>query len=404
MTETRRPINVTFSNTKIIRKIHNSKSIINRLLWRADRFLGARGDFLHSSDPAASAMDVVQYRGEHPELDQLYRDVEAADTVVIDGDGSLVLRDSPGRMLHLSMALIHLCKKLDTPVHYVNSILSDSSVTGRNKDYLAVVLNTLRLCSSVLLRDPDSVDLLRTVAPDIDCEMVPDSLFAWFRKTADLVRNMPSDGDLIIPHGEEKRSTLGRLDFSGEFICVSGGSRAAGQRSISTERYIRLIKRLRSLGYPIYLVPTCRGDEFLESVSRETNTPLVPVRISVHMGTAIIAKSRLLISGRYHPSIMAAMGGAPCIFFEADSHKALSLQRLLGYDEPVQFSSAPTDSEIDAILARSQELLQQGEELRTQIKNAAYARYEEACRLPAFIAEATEAALSERAPVRSTTR
>jgi hypothetical protein len=96
---------------------------------------------------------------------------------------------------------------------------------------------------------------------------------------------------------------------------------------------------------------------------------------------------------------MAALGGTPCIYFEADSHKALSLQRLLGAENPVQFACAPTDPEIEDILSYAHDLLAQGEELRRRIQKEAHARYEESLRLPAFIAEATEKARANRQPV-----
>lgn len=374
-----------------------------RAWWKMEEVLGAREDYI-DDDPVASAHRILRYQGEHDELREFVQKIQTADTVIVDGDGDLVLKPHVGRYLYFLLAIVELAAELGTPVHYVNSIVSDCSATGRNEHLADTCARTLRKCASIALRDPESIRVLRDFAPDLQPALIPDSLFAWYPDVNEAARAVPARGDFILPHWSESAHRFGTLRFDEPYICVSGGSRASWKPDASTDRYVALVEQLKLLGYPVYLVPTCRGDQFLETVSCRADVPLIPVRTSVLMGAGILAGAELLLSGRYHPSIMAALGGTPSIFFEADSHKALSLQRLLGYEDPVQFRNAPTDSEIDAILARSQELLQQGEELRAQIKNAAHARYEEACRLPAFIAEATEAALSERAPVRSTTR
>lgn len=400
LTEKQISVGLKLSTPDVIEDIESGKGgVVSRVRWKIDRYLGARRDYIDESDPSSSAKQILDRNQSHPALEGLCRSIQSADAVVVDGDGSLVLRDQPGRMLHLSMAIIHLSNHFNTPVHYVNSIFSDSSVTGRNEQYIGVVVDALRMCSTVMLRDPVSVDLLREAAPDIACEMVPDSLFAWFDQSADWVQEMPLNGDMVVPHGQETSRILGSLDFSGDYICISGGSRAAGRREEAKERYTSLVEKIKTLGYPVYLVPTCRGDAFLEEVSRRTNTPMVPVQISVSMGTAILANARLLLSGRYHPSIMAALGGTPCVFFQADSHKALSLQRLLGYETPKQFSAAPSPDELDALLKEAQDLLGAGEDLRCHLKSHAEKQYLASLKLPGLVYDATVRATG-RVPVK----
>jgi hypothetical protein len=397
------PVNVRISAEKARAVLRRRGKVWARAWWKLEEWLGAEEDYI-DGDPCTSARRMIQYQHEHNELTKIIKSIKEADTVVIDGDGDLVLRPHVGRYLHFLLAIVELAANFDTPVHFVNSIVSDCSLNGRNEELADKCAQTLRKCTSIALRDPESIRVLHDFAPDLQPTLIPDSLFAWYPDVNEAAQAVPARGDFILPHWSESAHRFGTLRFDQPYICVLGGSRAAWNPETSIVRYVSLVESLKSLKHEIVLIPTCRGDQFLEVVSCQTGVPLVPVRTPVLMGAGILARSRLTLTGRYHPAIMAALGGTPCVFLESNAHKLLSLQPLLGYNDSVQFSSAPTDSEIDAILARSQELLQQGEELRAQIKNAAHARYEEACRLPAFIAEATEAALSERAPVRSTTR
>ena len=56
------------------------------------------------------------------------------------------------------------------------------------------------------------------------------------------------------------------------------------------------------------------------------------VALRLIVGGAVLAHARLFISGRYHPSILASLGGTPCIFLATHAHKMGSLSRLLKYD------------------------------------------------------------------------
>jgi len=258
---------------------------------------------------------------------------------------------------------------------------------------------TLRKCTSVVVRDPASQETLASVAPDLSTERIPDSLFFWFHDAQEAVEQLPERGDFIVPHGRESVCRLGALRFDEPYIVVSGGSRAAWSPKESANHYTKLVEALRTLGYPVYLAPTCRGDVFLYTVARRTGAPMIPLETSVYMGMAAIANARLFISGRYHPSIMAGLGGTPSIFFEADSHKALSLQDLLGYPNPKQFSAAPSPDELDALLKEAQDLLGAGEDLRSHLKSHAEKQYLASLKLPGLVYDATVRATG-RVPVK----
>ena len=101
---------------------------------------------------------------------------------------------------------------------------------------------------------------------------------------------------------------------------------------------------------------------------------------------AIVANARLFISGRYHASILASLGGTPCIFLGTHSHKNGSLSRLLEYDVHRQFSAFPDDAEIGEIVLMARDYMLQGQSLRSRISNVSRLRCAEATALPAVLA------------------
>ena len=136
-------------------------------------------------------------------------------------------------------------------------------------------------------------------------------------------------------------------------------------------RYDSLFHRSHELGLKVFLIQPCEGDQFLNRIASSRSAGIIPVCTPIYLCGAILSNARLLISGRYHPSIFASLGGTPCIFLGAHSHKMTSLQHVLEYKEIVEFSAFPTEEEIDRILALGSRYLDGGQDLRDQIMSTA---------------------------------
>jgi polysaccharide pyruvyl transferase WcaK-like protein len=149
--------------------------------------------------------------------------------------------------------------------------------------------------------------------------------------------------------------------------------------------YSRLIDAVSQLGYRVYLTENDLPDSFLQRVAREKDLGIVPVDAPILMCGSVLAHARLFISGRYHPSIFASLGGTPCIFLASHAHKMGSLSRVLGYDVHRQFDAFPEDSEIAEIVSTAKQYLEQGETLRARIRQVAKLRSVESTELPAFL-------------------
>jgi hypothetical protein len=263
-------------------------------------------------------------------------------------------------------------------------MISDCPLTGRNQKTLAAARSLFARCRAVALRELESLQYVQKEMPEADCSYIPDSLFAWHPLYQGVAGKPPLNGDFLLPY-PEKDEYWGKLDFSRPYVCIGGGASACSQPEKSIPCYTRLVEAIKELGFAVYLTENDTPDAFLRRVAAETGVGIVPVNAPILMCGAVLANARLFISGRYHPSIFASLGGTPCIFLASHAHKMASLPRLLEYDDQKHFGAFPNDSDMVGIVAMAKKYLNQGESLRARIRNVSKARYEEVSRLPAFI-------------------
>jgi polysaccharide pyruvyl transferase WcaK-like protein len=369
------------------------RSMLFEAYFRFETAVGMKTDFVEV-DPEKSADNILQNKDADIMRD-VYTAISEADIVIVDGDGDLIFRTPAGRIPLFNLALIEVASRLGKSVHYVNSIFADCPITGRNHRFHQYALATLSKCATVSLRDPESIRIARSSAPELKIEYAPDSLFLWYDSLQDAGENIPHSGDYLIPFSHERPEYYGRIRFDEPYMCLSGSSQAAFFQKDAIETYAILANRLRdSFGMNLYLVPTCHGDRFLYEVAARTSLPLLPPQIPIMMAAAILAKAEVYITGRYHPAIMASLGGTPCVFLGADSHKTSSLQELLDYDPVRLFSALPSQDECNQIGRLATEHLERGEGLRNRIRGAAHGRSLEAQKLPDLIARNTPARVS----------
>src|ERR1019366_9064097 len=177
----------------------------------------------------------------------------------------------------------------------------------------------------------------------------------------------------------------GKLDFSQPYICIGGGALIGSQPDRAVQCYARLVDAISQLGYRVYLTENDLPDSFLQRVAREKNVGIVPVDAPILLCGAVLANARLFISGRYHPSIFASLGGTPCIFLGSHAHKMGSLSRVMQYEDHREFNAFPSRSEILAMVSTARKYLDQSETLRTRIRDVAKLHCDAASELPAFL-------------------
>ncbi len=347
-----------------------------------ERLLGAR-DFL-VEDPVQSVDNLLAHKHRYRALDEIYNQAAQADMIVLDGDGDIIFSTPPRRQTLFLLAMIELGVRLNKPVFLVNSMVSDCPSTGRNSTTLAAARHLFAQCRAVSLRDPESLKYVKKEMPETDSSLIPDSLFAWQPIFDRDTSNPPPNGDFILPHPEQDEY-WGKLDFSIPYICIGGGALASTQPDRAVESYARLVTALQELGLGVYLTENDSPDSFLQRVAAQTGVGIVPVNAPILMCGAVLAHARLFISGRYHPSIFASLGGTPCIFLESHAHKMASLSRVLQYENERQFNAFPTASDVVDIVSAAKRYLDQGESLRTRIRAVAKLHCDAASSLPAFL-------------------
>jgi len=349
---------------------------------KLEQLFGAQ-DFI-SEDPVKSVDNLLAHKHRYLALARIYEQTAAADLLVIDGDGDIIFATPPRRTTLFLLAMIELGMRLKKPVFLVNSMISDCPLTGRNKTTLAAAKRLLEQCRAVVLRDPESLEYVQQKMPGANSRYIPDSLFTWFPLYANTSSRPPANGDFLLPH-PEKSEYWGKLDFSHPYICIGGGALASSQPAQSVDCYCRLVDAVRELGFNVYLTENDSPDYFLQRVAEMKGIGIVPTDSPILMCGSVVAHARLFISGRYHPSIFASLGGTPCIFLGSHAHKMASLSRVLEYSEHCEFNAFPDDSEIGRIVALARQYLDQGDGLRARIRQVAQLRYEEVIGLPAFL-------------------
>ena len=349
---------------------------------KLEKLFGAT-DFI-SDDPAESVRRLLAQKHRYPGLTKLYDEASNADIVVLDGDGDIVFSTPPRRQTLFLLAMIELGIRLGKPVFLVNSMISDCPLTGRNEQTVAHARRLFAQCRAICLRDPESLEYVQKEMPNAVSSLIPDSLFAWSRIYAETESRPPANGNFCLPYPEQEEY-WGKLDFSKPYVCIGGGALAGTQAEKAIERYSRLVDAISQLGYRVYLTENDIPDAFLKDVARQKGIGVIPVNAPILLCGAVLAHARLFISGRYHPSIFASLGGTPCIFLGSQAHKMGSLSRVLEYENHQQFNAFPTDADIDGILDTARRYLDQGEELRERIKGIAKLRSREALSLAGFL-------------------
>lgn len=289
-------------------------------------------DVVHR-DPAISVRRLQRAARHSHRIAAALEAVSTASAVVINGEGSMIFRTPPRRDLLFQMTIARFAQDVGVPVHYVNAVASPCPRTGENLETIEMCKEVLAGCASVILRDPISFEYLRQKGfRSSNLRSAPDALFTWAVTHSEQLHRRPTLAE-IEPYPERPAAygqPAGRLPA--QYLCVSAASLPVGGNRVRwTERYTDLVRSLEDgLGLPVVLIVPDDGDRFLYEVGKRTRSIVVRVETGVLSGAAILANAEAYISGRYHPAIMASLGGTPLVSFAANSHKLDGLRALLG--------------------------------------------------------------------------
>lgn len=318
----------------------------------SSHYLGGPCDYL-SLDFEQSIKNLKTCLSANPYLEEFDLDNYDFDAMVVNGEGSFIF-STPEWHWREAMTLgmlMYWAQKKGKRVYFLNAMLSDESTSERNYRMLEVMDGVLSKCEVVQVREEVSCDYAKQYLPNVKPIIKPDALFTWYPLVND--GHKVTNGKYYIPHCEEKDELYETLDFSKPYICVSGSSHGDISVDITKtiEAYTNLVQKLKECyKNNIYLVEVCEGDSFLREVSAQTECPLISVETPLVAAAKILANAEVFVSGRYHPSILASLGGTPCVFMGSNSHKTRSLQNLLQYSSIYEFGAIPSHDEIERIV------------------------------------------------------
>ena len=338
----------------------------NRFIAKIFRKIGVR-DFV-TSDVHETLNNFNRSLFLYSVLEELDANIRQCDALVINGEGSFIFTDPHRRDTIFYLMLLNLAQLHKKDTYCLNAMFSDCPKSGRNNETLKKATDILSQCNLVVAREVNSLNYINKLECNINVKYVPDALFSWskYKEYIDTAINFPLT---FVPFPEYDNYRT-KFDFIQPYICVSGSSSAAWNQGEAVLGYTRLLEALKDVGYRIFIVPTCAGDQFLCDVANRTKLPIVPVQTNILAGMAILSNATVFLSGRWHPSILASLGGTPCVVFGSNSHKTKSFIEFMSYSKnKKEYKDIPDETEIKHILDDVRDYVQQGSVLRNEIRN-----------------------------------
>ncbi|WP_165362641.1 polysaccharide pyruvyl transferase family protein [Promicromonospora panici] len=260
-------------------------------------------------------------------LIELHDMLEGADELVVNGEGDLILRER--LTLVRTLATMRAAKKLGKPVHLLNSILSHGPTPPDHEQLIIDQVGaTIELCDSVVYRDPHSLALHRELFPRLDATWSPDALFSWaaYART-DLARR-----DAFSPETEGLPISVQRLLVERRpYAVVSGTSRYRINHARFRNTMIAFADQLASRGVETVFASTDEPDRKLAETLDGTGIVCVDPKVPLSAASRLLWNATALVSGRYHPSILASLGGTPFVLMASNSHKTRSLYEVVPF-------------------------------------------------------------------------
>jgi hypothetical protein len=339
---------------------------IGALAFGAIDFLGETHSPSHAI--AADAELLWASRKTSPKANALIAQIEPCDAIVVNGEGEMIFSSPARDSLLQTLTICALARKMGKHVFWLNGMVSSAPDSAVNNETVEVARQVLG-GATIAVRDSLSLDAAEELLPGMVHRWFPDALFKWSLHFA---------GEAALAYDSSRLTAW--FDRTGTarpkctdrpYLVLSGSSQSARDQKRAADCYTDLATRLESLGLPLLLVETCVGDIFLREVARRTGLPCLSVDAPIMAGAALLANARAFVSGRWHPGILASLGGTPGVFMGSNSHKTAALQHMLEYPNPVEYSAFPDSDTIDNIVRDTADVLAQGQELRTRIARRA---------------------------------
>jgi polysaccharide pyruvyl transferase WcaK-like protein len=251
------------------------------------------------------ATSLVQ-RGSSWALDRLTEswraDFEWADLVVVNGEGTLHPQPQAVRW---ACAVTGLAKRYSRPYWVVNCSLRCVGDPSER-----VFRDFLSGAEHVAAREPASFREMESLG----ARAVQAADCAWLTEPAPI---------------EEARAIVARAGIEGDFAVMTG-SASVHKWPIGHQK--KVIETLNWLGLRVLNMHSDRKDE--ENVARLCPEHVVSHKeASYRQMTAVQSLAHIVVGGRFHPTILAALVGTPFVAVPSNTHKMGGLMEMLDAEE-----------------------------------------------------------------------
>lgn len=317
---------------------------------------------------------------EDEKIKELLGKIEASDGVIINGEGSLILSKRKRPELILYLAMLVVADKLQKKSLYINAVCSPDYDGYIDWKLLGEAQNILQKTALFAVRDEKSFRFAKANGFGT-VRYIPEALFGWI-KYLDGSRSMPL-GQMYFAYPEDDFED-DAFDFDNDYILLGGYMSYAGKfysYENEKEAYGKLIRFLQQKTRNVYLAETGGEERLLRDVSSEYDIGLIKYNVNSVMYAYLLANARLYISGRFHPSILASLGGCPCIMLSSNCHKSEGFNLYFKeYEKEKVVTDLSQNAEMEMILQRAEYYLSNNEireNIMLKSQNLAAAVYEE---------------------------
>ncbi|MBD3724027.1 MAG: polysaccharide pyruvyl transferase family protein [Campylobacterales bacterium] len=232
---------------------------------------------------------------------------EGFDTVCFNGEGAI--HSKSGHLIRL-MGMLYEFKKRGAFVSALNQTVD----LGNNKLIQDVVKKVYSMVDYLAVREPVSQRELQKLG--LNPELVADAAYALGSLSKEEVEELTSD-----------------LNLPQKFVAVTGSSYLKRSRK-SIKLMDKLLAEIRNFykDIPIYFLANAKTDMYIaKKLKSKYRFTIFGFLEKYDKAMAVIAKAYVVIGGRQHPNIFAAMQGVPFVPLKGNTHKMEGVIELIKY-------------------------------------------------------------------------
>ncbi len=252
------------------------------------------------------------------------------DTVCFNGEGAIHAKS--GHLIRL-MGMLYEYKQRGAFVSALNQTVD----LGDNTLIKAVVKKVYSMVDYLAVREPVSQRELQKLG--LDPALVGDAAYALGAFPEEKVDSLISD-----------------MNLPKKFVVVTGSSFLSRNKT-SVKLMDQLLKEVQEfyIDMPIYFLANTKTDMYLAKKLRaKYGFSIFSVPEKHDRAMAVIAKAYIVIGGRQHPNIFAAMQGVPFIPLQGNTHKMEGVVELLKY--PINVLSWEDDAKLANTFKRMEDM------------------------------------------------